>query len=334
MRHGWNATAYQIVNPGLKHWFARDGDGVIGYVLANRRRVVAGAPVCSEERLAEIIEEWTMSAKSTTCYFGATTRLHQILDNKQFQFSSVVLGAQPVWNPQTWSPERVPSLRQQFNRARNKGVIVEEWHADKAATDPSLRTVLRGWLDGRGLPPMHFLVEPETLDTLGDRRVFVATQNGEAMAFLVLAPIPTRNGWLTEEFPRKSSAPNGTVELLLDFAVKKVAAEGSTYVTMGLVPLRDFDSKENPVWLRALSRWVRAHGRRFYNFEGLEAFKSKFRPDGWEPIYVLSQEPRFSLRTLYAVTAAFTRTSPVVALAKGFGRAIVQELRWLRSKLR
>jgi phosphatidylglycerol lysyltransferase len=103
---------------------------------------------------------------------------------------------------------------------------------------------------------------------------------------------------------------------------------------MGLVPLRDFDSKENPVWLRALSKCVRAHGRRFYDFEGLENFKSKFRPEGWEPVYVLSQEPRFSFRTLYAIAAAFTRTSPVVALLKGFGRAIVQELRWLRSKLR
>jgi phosphatidylglycerol lysyltransferase len=329
MQHGWNATAYQIVNPSLRFWFPQERDGVIGFVIANGRRVVAGAPVCSEQRLAEVTEEWANESNTPTCYFGATTRLHGILSS----FSGVVLGAQPVWNPQSWLPEKVPSLRQQFNRAKNKGVTIAEWTAVKAVNDPSLRTVLREWLDNRGLPPMHFLVEPETLDSLGDRRVFVATQNGDAIAFLILAPIPTRNGWLTEEFPRKATAPNGTVELLLNYAVKKVASEGSTYLTMGLVPLRDFDSKENPAWLRVLSKLVRAHGKRFYNFEGLEAFKSKFRPDGWEPIYVLSQEPRFSFGTLYAITAAFTRQSPVVALAKGFGRAIAQEARWLRQKL-
>ena len=45
-----------------------------------------------------------------------------------------------------------------------------------------------------------------------------------------------------------------------------------------------------------LSKWVRAHGKRFYNFEGLEAFKSKFRPDGWEPIARTKQQ--ISMRLL------------------------------------
>ena len=37
LEHGWNATAYQILNPGIAHWFAREGDAVIGYVTPQRR---------------------------------------------------------------------------------------------------------------------------------------------------------------------------------------------------------------------------------------------------------------------------------------------------------
>jgi hypothetical protein len=32
LEFGWNSTSYQILNPGIKHWFAAAGDAVVGYV--------------------------------------------------------------------------------------------------------------------------------------------------------------------------------------------------------------------------------------------------------------------------------------------------------------
>ena len=332
MRFGWNATAYQLVNPGIDLWFSELGDAVVGSVTKNRVRVIAGAPVCAMERLAEVVNEYTDHSPRRTCYFGAAGRLWDLL-RMQADYQSVVLGAQPIWNPQTWSPERIPSLRQQFNRARNKGVFVEEWTSEQATGHPDLRRVLQEWLTTRGLPPLHFLVEPETLAFLEDRRVFVAIRADRVVGFLVLSPIPMRKGWLTEQFIRGAGAPNGTVELLVDSAVRAVAKDGAEYVTLGLVPLSDFPtgsgSDPNPLWLRILAKWTRAHGRRFYNFVGLEAFKAKFRPDHWEPIYVVSHERKFSFRTLYAVAAAFTHIPPWLALLRGMVKALRQEIGWL-----
>ena len=90
-----------------------------------------------------------------------------------------------------------------------------------------------------------------------------------------------RNGWLTEQFVRGRTAPNGTVELVLDAVVRAMAADGADYVTMGLVPLPEHavvPLHYNPLWLRLLLAWAGPHGRRFHNFGGLDAFKSKFRP--------------------------------------------------------
>lgn len=331
MRYGWNATAYQLVNPGIQLWLPEDGDAVVGYVRASGTRVVAGAPVCSLERLPTLIQEWEALSPRRICYFGAAGRIRKLLAART-GYSGVVLGAQPVWNPQEWSPQKVPSLRQQFNRARNKGVVVEEWEPERATKNPELQSVLDDWLANRGLPPLHFLVEPETLAFMGGRRVFVARHRERVVAFLVLSPIPVRRGWLTEQFPRRRAAPNGTIELLVDTAMKAVAQSGSTYLTMGLVPLSSQGApipERNPLWLRGLSRWVRAHGRRFYNFGGLEAFKAKFRPDYWEPIYAISNERRFSVLTLYAIAAAFTRVPPILAVLRGMGKALRQEIRWL-----
>ena len=58
LAHGWNATAYQIVNPGIAHWFSARGDAVVGYMRSARTRVVAGAPVCEEPRLREVVDEF------------------------------------------------------------------------------------------------------------------------------------------------------------------------------------------------------------------------------------------------------------------------------------
>ena len=54
LRHGWNAAAYQILNPGISLWFSRAGDAVAGYSAWGRVRVVAGAPVCPPGRLEAV----------------------------------------------------------------------------------------------------------------------------------------------------------------------------------------------------------------------------------------------------------------------------------------
>ncbi len=338
-RFGWNATCYQIVNPGLALWFNDSPEAVIAYVEKNRTRVVAGAPVCAEDEISRIIGIWEEESRvqgCKVCYFGASGRIEHLLSDCS-GYSTVVLGSQPVWEPSHW-PEIVKAnanIRAQLNRARNKGLVVEEWDSGKATNHPELERVLEEWLRDRGLPPLHFLVEPQTLSFLEGRRVFVARQHDKVVAFLLVSPIPLRNGWLTEQFPRGKDSVNGTVECMIDYAMRALAKDGADYVTMGLVPLsmQGITSKfENPLWLKILLRWVRAHGQRFYNFGGLEAFKGKLSPDYWEPIYAISNEKSFSFRSLYAIAAAFTHTSPILAVVKGLWRAVRQEFRWMLGK--
>src|SRR5439155_8974147 len=102
--------------------------------------------------------------------------------------------------------------------------------------------------------------------------------------------------------------------------------------TQGLVALSTHAHvimDDNPMWFRALAMWARAHGNRFYNFRGLEAFRSKMHPDTWETVYAIANEPRFTPQTLNAVARACCRGSPVSALMRAIGKAIRQETRWL-----
>ena len=341
LRYGWNATAYQIINPGIELWFSPICEAVVGFVRAHNTLVVAGAPVCAPERLADVATEFEQAARrdgKRVCYFGAEARL-EALYRGAATHSMVLLGAQPTWRPPNWLKivSRRASLRAQFNRARNKSVSVGEWPSSQAAGHPALQSCLQEWLATRGLPTMHFLVEPQTLERLADRRVFVAELKEQVVGFLVASPVPRRNGWLIEQIIRGHGAPNGTAELMIDAAVRAIAEEGSEYVTLGLSPLSlraALSQEENPLWLRWLLSWARAHGRRFYNFDGLDAFKTKFQPDRWEPVFAILNEPHFSPVALYAIAEAFTKGSPIRAVSGALLKAMKTEAGWFAERFR
>lgn len=333
MEFGWNTTSFQILNPGFEHWFAKTGDAVVGFVPAAGYRVVGGAPACAFERLRDVTAEFEADADADgkkVCYFLAEARLESLLSDSPHH-SFVLLGAQPVWDPAGWPAivQGNKTLRAQLNRARNKNVQVAEWPIEKAHNNPKLQNCLDAWLSTKGLPPLHFMVEPDTLGRLEHRRVFVAERDGKVVGFIVLSPVSTRRGWLTEQFPHLPGAPNGTVELMMDAVFRSLADDGCRYLTLGLSPLSrraSIEPFDNPLWLRILLAWMRKHGQRFYNFDGLDHFKSKLKPLSWEPVFAISNEQQFSGRTFYAIASAFTEDRPFRVFAAGLKKAIVSEL--------
>ena len=334
MSYGWNSTCFQIVNPGIEYWFGPDGRSVVGYVSSGNVRVVAGAPVCAFKDLKNITSQFESNAAAnnqSVCYFGAEGRLESLLRDAS-DHSFVLLGAQPVWHPAEWAGvvSRHSSLRAQINRAKNKGVTVHEWPIEHAHDNPELRECLTAWLASKGLPPLHFVIEPETLNRLENRRIFVAESNGKVAAFLVLSPIPERSGWLTEQFPHRPGAPNGSVELMMDTAIRKLSQDGYEYITLGLSPLSKrakIEPFDNPIWLRILLSWMRKHGQRFYNFDGLDRFKSKLMPEYWEPVFAISNEPQFSGGTMWSIAKAFTENKPIRVFGQGLVKAAATEMR-------
>lgn len=331
LTHGWNSTSYQILNCGIDHWFAPGGRGVVGFVRRGRVLLAAGAPICDRAELLAVCNDFERFARTqgcTVCYVCAGDSLRSVLARGH---SSIALGAQPVWDPCEW-PRFVrhhSPLRRQLNRSRNKSVTIEAMNSRDASRNPDLRAVFEEWLGGRPLPPLGFLASPDVLlPPVPDRVFLVARQHGTPVAFLAASPIAARNGYLVELLARSSAAPNGTSELLIDSAMRRFAEECRGYVTLGLVALAhaaDCELSGNPAWLRGLMRLARAHANRFYHFRGLEHFRAKLSPKAWEPLYAISNKPRFSARTLYAMGSAFSGIPPWLAIGIALSRALQAE---------
>lgn len=336
LQHGWNTTSYQILNPGFSYWFDPTGDAVAGVVPAGRVWVVGGAPVCAAHRLTEVSRQLEHDAHrvgARVCYVAAQRRLEEARGDDA-DVATLRLGAEPFWDPRRW-PEILAghaSLRAQLARARNKEVSVAPMSAATVPLD-QMRAAQAHWLDAKQMPPLGFLTTPWLLDAMGDRRVFVATRGGALVGYLILTPVPGRGGWLAEQIVRTPDAPNGTAELLVDAAFRALASEGAAFISLGIVPLstRAGGDDDAPWWLRALFGLARAHGRRFYNFDGLDRFKAKFEPSAWEPVYAMANSPKLSPTLLWGILSAVLGGPPAPFLLALSGRAVRTEWRRIRK---
>lgn len=305
-RHGWNATSFQVLDADFQYWFDASGDACVAYVDTGRAWVVAGAPIAPEARLREVTARFEAAAKAAgrrICFFATEPRFAELVP-----VETMTVGEQPVWEPAHWDATVRGSrgLREQLRRARAKGVTVRavppaELSDAAHPTRQGVDRLMGRWLESRPMSPMGFLVQLSPYAFVEERRAFVAELRGEVVAFLSAVPVYARDGWFIQDLLRDPKAPNGTPELLVDTALRAAAVTGSRYVTLGLAPLAgDVDP-----WLRV----ARQVGATLYNFEGLRAFKARFRPHHWEPIHLSWPKGGGGLEPLYHALTAFARGS-------------------------
>lgn len=280
-RNGWNATAFQTLEAGYSYFFDGD-DACVAYVDTGSAWVAAGAPIAAHNRIGPAAVAFRSAARAAgrRCCFFATEDRFRIAGADAWH--SVPIGEQPVWDPSEWRDTlaRHRSLREQLRRARAKGVVVRRVSADELR-GPFSAEVLRivdHWLQTLRMAPMTFLVRVELLTFLAERGCFAAELDGRLIAVAGVIPVPARGGWFLEDLVRDPDAPNGTAELLVDAVMSWAAADGCTWVTLGLAPLA---GELNPVL-----RFARNGTRFLYDFEGVRAFKAKLRPKAWLPIYL------------------------------------------------
>ena len=328
-QHARTATAFQVLAPGMRHWFVADDAnnardvGMVAYAEVRGAWVAAGEPIASLADTIRVAEQFVQHA--TRCNRRVSFFATEGALAASPRFHRVFIGEQPVWNPMEWASivQGNRSLREQLRRARAKGIRVRALTADEVQQGTPMRTALdtltQRWLATRPMTCMHFLVVLEPFQHVQQRRLFVAERgtNSDAnardgarhvVAFLSIAPVAARNGWFLEHLLRDPDAPNGTSEAVVDFALRALAHEGVTWATLGLAPL----AGEVSGWLR----FARTAARPFYNFAGLSAFKRKLKPKSWEPIFLAYPRERWSVSAMRDGLRAFAGGSLVMFAAR------------------
>jgi phosphatidylglycerol lysyltransferase len=293
-QHGSNATAFQTVSVGFRY-FWHGSEACIAYADTGQAWVAAGAPLAAASERAATVSAFLNAARAAgrrVCFFASEEPL---LDGEGEPLQSLSIGEQPIWDPRIWNASlgRHRSLREQLRRARAKGVSTRELGPGELLEPTLHQQLLRvseRWLASRRLAPMAFLVKLEPFCRAERRRTFIAEQNGSVIGFASLIPVPARCGWFLEHLVRDPAAPNGTSELLVHAVMGWAGRRDCNWLTLGLAPL----SGPLPPALQL----VRESTRWLFDFAGLRAYKAKFRPQSWQPLFLCY--PRTG-HVLYAV---------------------------------
>ena len=109
--------------------------------------------------------------------------------------------------------------------------------------------------------------------------------DGRIVAFANVWKSAGRHEYSLDLMRHLPDAPGSTMDYLFICLMAKAKDEGYAWFNLGMAPLSGLPRH------RLASRWSRIgaliyrHGDSFYNFEGLRAFKSKFKPV-WRPRYL------------------------------------------------
>lgn len=339
-RFGHNTTSFQVLEPGLSYWFDEaesagdsgesDGDrGCVAYADVGGAYVAAGAPITAHERESEVAQRFMAFARQR----GKRVRFFAV-ERACIADAGLALlhmGEQPVWRPDAWAEilRKKRSLREQLRRARAKGVSVRRAGDAELADENSrlrceLDALIAEWRDSRAMAPMAFVVQIDIYTYLAERRVFAAERDGALVGLLAAVPLYARNGWFFEDVLRHPHAPNGTMELLFDHAMRQAHEDGIDHVTYGLAPLANTPS---PVMAA-----IRDHTRWLYHFDGLRAFKAKLMPDSWHPVYLGHPDNERGVRAVLDVLTAFAGGSLLrfgLATLRHQAALVTRVLAWL-----
>lgn len=290
---------------------------MIAGVATRRTFVTAGEPASDHPDITEL-------KKIGACWFGVSRQFRDALC-QDGSHTAILIGSKPVWIPDLWQDKLKchSSLRAQINRATNKGVTVL-----KIPSPVGLRDCQTDWLGRLSISPFKFLTKPVDFEDTNNREFFVALHKGRIVGYLVANSVTTNCGRLVEEIARRPDAPNGTTESLIAFAMDRFAEEGINTVTLGLAPLSSLgapNETQSSGLVGTALKHIRASGKWYYNFEGIEFFKAKMQPDEWLPIYAVVRGS-WRLKHLCAIVEAFTGDRPTTAAAKFVYASISQRL--------
>lgn len=318
---GEHATSFQLLEEGYDYWFDPEFDAprpVIAYRECGAYRVVAGVPIAPRSALGDVAARFVAEGVSRglkTLFFSADEDFVRALKGAEGapRVDHVAIGEQPEWSPMDYTSEGPTraSLRAQLHRARNKGVSVRALSENEVTQTPGplraqIERVLERWLASRRLSAMAFLVDLQPFHHAAERRYYIAEHDGRAVGFLSAIPVYQRSGWFFEDVLRVPEAPNGTVELLIDTAMRDAAARGDRYVTLGLSPLARVNTEPGPHRaLRRAFRWSYDHLGTLYSFQGIRSFKARFQPDRWRRQYLVSSPEPLGWGAIRAVLQAF-----------------------------
>lgn len=148
-----------------------------------------------------------------------------------------------------------------------------------------LRAVSDAWLDSKNAREKRYSLGSFDPDYMRLTPVAVVWIGDEIMAFANLWPLQSRTVLTLDLMRYHPQSPHGIMEFLFLSLIIHARDLGYASFSMGLAPLAGLEARPlSSAWPKIASMIYQLGGD-IYNFQGLRAYKDKFKPR-WEPRYM------------------------------------------------
>lgn len=193
-------------------------------------------------------------------------------------------------------------LRRSINRAERDGLEFSMLPADEVPdVIDELLSVSRTWLAAHNASEKGFSLGTFDPGYVKACPVAIIRMEGRIVAFANILEAGQHGDAFIDLMRHIPDTHRGMMDLLFVRIMEHMKARGFRTLNLGMAPLAGLaDHHYAPLWNR-LGREIFEFGERFYNFRGVQAFKSKFDPV-WQPRYLVVSGRGLPFASIFDVT--------------------------------
>ncbi|WP_415183443.1 bifunctional lysylphosphatidylglycerol flippase/synthetase MprF [Phaeovulum sp.] len=301
-----NPNANFVLTGDKSILFADNGRAFLMYRVQGRSWIALGDPVGDPEAAGQLVWEFydaANAANGRAVFYEVSATYLPLWAEMGLALHK--MGEEGVVPLDTFSLDgsNRKKLRATYNRAGRDGLSFQVLSAP--VDDPTLATmhaISDHWLADKKSKEKQFSVGRFDAAYLRRFPIAVAYHNGRMVAFANILTTDLKGKATIDLMRHVDDAPSGLMEYLFIAIMLHLKAEGYAAFSLGMAPLSGLETRRGSRWTMKLADLVYRHGRHFYNFEGLRAFKNKFDPE-WRPRFLAAQ-PQANILVIAADAAA------------------------------
>ncbi|HYJ32995.1 MAG TPA: phosphatidylglycerol lysyltransferase domain-containing protein [Candidatus Binatia bacterium] len=316
LRHyGDSSVGAFALEPDVDYFFSPTGRAVIAYRFESNVLLVLGDPIGPDDEFPPLLQQFaTYCAEHDWTFALFQARPEKLAMYREAGWRAVHIGVDPILRLDRFTLEgsAMGDVRRSRNKLEAAGLEARLYPPDSHPFDPARESAMRDqlaavsseWLRSRKGAEKGFAMGRFDPSRLADQWL-AAAYNPERQrmeAFITLVPIWARRGWALDLMRRRDDAPSGVIEFLIVHCAEAAKERGDELISLSLSALAKTEADAADAGDRARA-FLMEHLRRFYDFEGLFRWKSKFAPD-FEPRYLVYADPLALPRVVFALARA------------------------------
>lgn len=289
--YGCSSLARLTLLRDKAYYFSPSGSSVIAYASKGRGAIALGDPIGPKEDRKEAIFSFMQFCQLNDWHPAFYQTLPDDLDLYQsLGFRILKIGEEAIADLKAFTTQGKAGKdwRAALNRMKKLGYEVKFYPppiSNKLLED--LKIVSDEWLKMTQGSEKHFSLGWFHEEYMQDCEIVtVQSAEGKIIAFVNVIPEYQLNEISIDLMRRRVEVEQGTMDFLFTSMFQQFKERGYDTFNLGLVALCGVGEKPYSPRLEKALHYFYNHLNQFYNFQGLYAFKEKFKPQ-WEPRYFI-----------------------------------------------